>query len=101
MGIIPPRFDPYRSFTPPRSVKALIATTPRVIADDVWAKLLWAGLNVTLEDFASWRNPSGRIHTYYPIEMIRAVTLVWLFAGIPRRRNPPPACWLRTLAARQ
>ena len=44
--------------------------------------LLWAGLNVTPEDFASWRNPSGRIHTYYPIEMIRAVTLVWLFAGI-------------------
>src|SRR5882724_311774 len=81
-GAIPPRFDPYRSFTPPRSVKALVATTPRVIADDVWAKLLWAGLNVTPEDFASWRNPSGRIHTYYPIEMIRAVTLVWLFAGI-------------------
>jgi len=81
-GVIPPRFDPYRSFTPPRSVKALVATTPRVIADDVWAKLLWAGLNVTPEDFASWRNPSGRIHTYYPIEMIRAVTLVWLFAGI-------------------
>jgi len=81
-GVIPPRFDPYRSFTPPRSVKALVATTPRVIADDVWAKLLWAGLNVTPEDFASWRNPSGRIHTYYPIEMIRAVALVWLFAGI-------------------
>jgi integrase len=81
-GVIPPRFDPYRSFTPPRSVKALVATTPRVIADDVWAKLLWAGLNVTPKDFASWRNPSGRIHTYYPIEMIRAVTLVWLFAGI-------------------
>jgi integrase len=81
-GVIPPRFDPYRSFTPPRSVKALVSTTPRVIADDVWAKLLWAGLNVTPEDFASWRNPSGRIHTYYPIEMIRAVTVVWLFAGI-------------------
>jgi hypothetical protein len=81
-GVIPPRFDPYRSLTPPRSVKALVATTPRVIADDVWAKLLWAGLNVTPEDFASWRNPSGRIHTYYPIEMIRAVTVVWLFAGI-------------------
>ena len=81
-GVIPPRFDPYRSFTPPRSVKALVTTTPRVIADDVWAKLLWAGLNVTPEDFASWRNPSGRINTYYPIEMIRAVTLVWLFAGI-------------------
>jgi hypothetical protein len=63
--------------------KMLNYTALRVFfADDVWAKLLWAGLNVTPEDFASWRNPSGRIHTYYPIEMIRAVTVVWLFAGI-------------------
>jgi len=28
----------------PRSVAALIGTNPRVIADEVWAKLLWAGL---------------------------------------------------------
>jgi len=82
-GVIPPRFDPYRSLTPPRSIKALVSSTPpRIIADDVWAKLLWAGLNVTPEDFASRRNPKGSIHTYYPIEMIRAVTVVWLFAGI-------------------
>ena len=25
---------------------------------------------------------TGRLHTYYPMEMIRAVTVVWLFAGI-------------------
>lgn len=82
-GVIPPRFDPYRSLTPPRSIKALVCSTPpRVIADDVWAKLLWAGLNVTGEDFASGRNPDGNIYTFYPIEMIRAVTLVWLFAGL-------------------
>jgi integrase len=81
-GLIPPRFDPYRSLRPPRSVKVLVPTTPRVIADDVWAKLLWAGLNITPEDFASRRNPNGQAHTYYPIEMIRAVTVVWLFAGI-------------------
>ena len=35
------RFDPNR--WQPRSVAALIGTNPRVIADDVWAKLLWAG----------------------------------------------------------
>lgn len=81
-GLIPPRFDPYRSLRPPRSVKALVPTTPRVIADDVWAKLLWAGLNITPEDFASRRNPNGRVYTYYSVEMIRAVTVVWLFAGI-------------------
>jgi len=84
LGVIPPRFDPYRSFTPPRSVKALIGSSPRVIADDVWAKLLWAGLNLTPEDFARKPNarPKGAIHTFYPMEMIRALTLVWLFAGL-------------------
>jgi len=83
-GVIPPRFDPYRSFTPPRSVKALIGSSPRVIADDVWAKLLWAGLNLTSEDFARKPNArsKGAIHTFYPMEMIRALTLVWLFAGL-------------------
>lgn len=48
----------------------------------MWAKLLWAGLNITAEDFASRRNPDGRIYTFYPIEMMRALTLVWLFAGL-------------------
>jgi integrase len=41
---IPRRFDPARSFALPRSVAALIGTNPRIIADEVWAKLLWAGL---------------------------------------------------------
>jgi len=81
-GVIPPRFDPYRSFSPPRSVKALIGAAPRVIADDVWAKLLWAGLNLTPEDFARGKKRNGEIHTFHPIEMTRAVTLVWLFAGL-------------------
>src|SRR6266581_3734127 len=58
------------------------SSAPRVIADDVWAKLLWAGLNITGGDFASRRNPDGRIYTFYPIEMLRALTVVWLFAGL-------------------
>jgi hypothetical protein len=43
---IPRRFDPSKALAVPRSVSALIGTDPRVIADDVWAKLLWAGLNL-------------------------------------------------------
>ena len=43
---IPRRFDPTRALAVPRSIAALIGTNPRVIADDVWAKLLWAGLNL-------------------------------------------------------
>jgi integrase len=80
-GTIPPRFDPYRSFTPPRSVSAVVGSAPRVIADDVWAKLVWAGLNLTPEDVGRKRSDGG-IHTFYPMEMIRAIALVWFFAGL-------------------
>jgi integrase len=81
-GAIPPRFDPYRSFTPPRSVAAVVGSAPRVIADDVWAKLVWAGLNLVPEDVGMVRKSDGGIHTFYPTEMIRAIALVWLFAGL-------------------
>ena len=39
---------------------ALIGPNPRVIADDVWAKLLWAGLNLEHSDV--YTNPVGRKH---------------------------------------
>ncbi len=74
---IPRRFDPSRVLAVPRSVAALIATDPRVIADDVWAKLLWAGLNLEPGDL-----PGNSADTYYPMELIRAVTLTWLFSGL-------------------
>jgi integrase len=86
------RFDPFRVFATPRSIKALIGPAPRTIADDLWAKLLWAGLNLTLADLpghgsapASHRDVSGatlRTGSYYPLEMVRALSLVWLFAGL-------------------
>jgi len=66
----------------PRSVKALMGSSPRVIADDVWAKLLWAGLNLTPEDFERGNTSDGKTHTFYLMELIRALTLVWLFAGL-------------------
>jgi hypothetical protein len=46
----PRRFDQSHALAVPRSVAALIGTNPRVIADEVWAKLLWAGLNLTDHD---------------------------------------------------
>lgn len=75
---IPRRFDPGLCFAVPRSVKSLIGPNPRVIADDIWAKLLWAGLNIGEADFAR----TTRLPSFYPISMIRAVTIVWLFAGL-------------------
>ena len=71
------RFDPARALAVPRTVNALIGTDPRVIADDVWAKLLWAGLNLEPADL-----PGNSAGTYYPMELIRAITLTWLFAGL-------------------
>jgi integrase len=63
-----------RALATPRSVKALIGPQPRVIADELWAKLLWAGLNLTNDDF-----PTGR---QYPLELVRALALAWLFSGL-------------------
>jgi integrase len=74
---IPRRFDPTKALAASRSVTALVSTDPRVIADDVWAKLLWAGLNLVADDF-----PASSAGSYYPMELVRAVTLTWLFAGL-------------------
>lgn len=74
---IPHRFDPARTLALPRSVAALIGTNPRIIADGIWAKLLWAGLNLEAADL-----PGNTADTYYPMELIRAVTLCWLFSGL-------------------
>ena len=67
---IPRRFDPTRALALPRSVAALIGTNPRVIADDVWAKLLWAGLNLQTQDL-----PGTSAGSYYPLALIRALAL--------------------------
>jgi integrase len=72
---IPRRFDPARALGAPRSLRALLGPDPRVIADDIWAKLLWAGLNLEAADLP---RADRRVH---PFEVIRAITLTWLFCG--------------------
>jgi integrase len=83
---IPRRFTPYRAFAIPRSVKALIGPQPRPIANDHWAKLVWAGLNVVPDDLPRFgREAAGRPRspmTFYPEPMLRALALVWLFTGL-------------------
>jgi integrase len=91
-GWIPRRFDPFRAFATPRSIMALIGPAPRTIADDLWAKLLWAGLNLTIADLPGHgRAPKGHSNAtgarlrnggYYPLEMLQALSIVWLFAGL-------------------
>jgi site-specific recombinase XerD len=76
------RFDPRRAFAVPRSIKALIGPDPRVISDEVWAKLMWAGLNLTGADLPRHGSPRGDGKPWYPLELVRAVAMLWLFAGL-------------------
>ncbi|HEY9285342.1 MAG TPA: site-specific integrase [Pyrinomonadaceae bacterium] len=78
------RFNPGRAFESPTSIKVKLAPDPRVIADDVWAKLLWAGLNLTLEDLPCNMRSNRREERipYYPLEMVRAVAAVWLLTAL-------------------
>ena len=75
-GWIPRRFDPGRSLAVPRAVKALIARKPRIIDDAVWARLLWAGLHLEAADLP------GSPPRAYPVQCVRALAVVWLFAGL-------------------
>jgi integrase len=76
------RFDTRRAFALPRSIKALIGPDPRVISDEVWAKLMWAGLNLTTADLPAHANRGGTGKPWYPLELVRAVATLWLFAGL-------------------
>lgn len=76
---IPRKFSPNRALATPRSIRSLIKPKPRVIADDIWAKLLWAGLNLEDEDLPKYNNNKSYI---YPLEMVQAIIVIWLFTGL-------------------
>ena len=87
---IPRRFDPARAFATPPSIRALLGPAPRVIADDVWAKLLWAGLNLQADDL-----PVGKAGQWYPLNTPAALGVLDLRVmavptggGRPRRCGP-------------
>jgi hypothetical protein len=75
------QLNPAHCLAVPRTILAKIGPAPRVIADDIWAKIMWAGLNLTVDDllFATARAGEGPA---YPIEMVRAVAITWLFSGL-------------------
>ena len=77
-GWTPRRLDPRRSFAAPRSLRALIGPKPKVIDSEVWAKLLWAGLNLEESDLT--RHANGK--HFYPVLLVKALCIVWLFSGL-------------------
>lgn len=85
-GWIPTRFNPNQALATPRSVHCLIGPDPRIIQDDVWAKLMWAGLNLTDQELSKPDDPEARGDGhFYPATMVKALVLIWLFSGL--RRN--------------
>jgi integrase len=81
--MIPYRFDPRQAFKFPRSVTIVRSPNPRIISEDVWAKLLWAGLNLDATDLPRSKKASGDLRApRFPFELVRALALVWLFAGL-------------------
>ncbi|MFJ2444364.1 hypothetical protein ACIOWG_28855 [Streptomyces sp. NPDC087658] len=74
---IPRRFDPVRALATPRTTAAMLGPDPRVIADGIWAKLLWAGLNIAPEDL-----PTALNSLRYPLELLRPLSLTWLFSSL-------------------
>jgi integrase len=78
-------FDPQRVMATPRSLNALTGPSPRVLADDIWAKLLWAGLQIQETDLPNSDSGVERIRRAgltYPIELVKAVAIAWLFTGL-------------------
>ena len=77
-GWLPRKFDPNRCLRTAASIKRLIGPDPRIVADDIWAKLVWAGLNLNEADLPC----TGHGRFLYPFPMVRALTVVWLFTGL-------------------
>jgi len=85
-GWVTIRLQPAQALATPRAIRSLIGPDPRVIGDDVWAKLIWAGLNLDEGDVSqAFRPHSDGTRTFYPIALVRALAVVWLFTGL--RRN--------------
>ena len=75
-GLIRRRFATRTVFRLPQEIAKDAAPKPRDFHDDVWAKLLWAGLSFERSDL------SPTLRSHYPIEMLQAIVVLWLFAGL-------------------
>ncbi len=81
---IPYRFDTRAALRLPRAIASQIGPDPRVLADDVWAKLMAAGLSLSDNDLTLTAGGTEvkRQSMCYPLTMTRAIAITWLFAGL-------------------
>lgn len=75
---VPLQINPHRAFSTPRPIRHLLTPNPRVIDKEFWAKILWAAMNLEAEDLPR----SGSELPFYPLEMVRAVAIVWCFSAL-------------------
>lgn len=77
---IPVTFNATRALRTPPSLRRLIGPAPRVIDKMLWAKLIWAVMNLEEKDLPT----IGHAHETpkYPFQMVRAVAAVWCFAAL-------------------
>jgi integrase len=71
------RLNPDRALRTPRSIGSLAGPDPRIVEKKAWAKVLWAAMNLEEDDLPK---PRGQLR--YPVELIRAVAVVWCFAAL-------------------
>lgn len=76
---LPRRFDPLLCLQPPRSLKGQVQPKPeqKVIDSHIWARLIWAGLQLNEDHVAYFRSVLG-----FPYEMVKAMAVTWLFCGL-------------------
>jgi integrase len=75
---IPPRINPARAFRIPRHILNQLGPDPRVVEKSLWAKLLWAAMNLEEKDLPV----GGNKGYYYPLEMVSAIAVVWCFTAL-------------------
>ncbi len=75
---IPIHLHPDRALRTPRSLHNLIGPDPRVIDKSLWAKILWAAMNLEENDLPV----NGSEMPGYPLELVRAIAVVWCFAAL-------------------
>jgi len=75
---IPIHVNPDRALRTPRSLHNLIGPDPRVIDKSLWAKILWAAMNLEEKDLPV----NGSDMPSYPLELVRAIAVVWCFAAL-------------------
>ena len=77
---IPVHLNPARALQTPRFLRNQLKPDPRVIDKPLWAKILWAALNLEAGDLPL----TGSKFPMYPLEMVRAIAVVWCFTALRR-----------------